>query len=115
MDPRRAARPVEVRGHRFEPDQIVVCWLASANRDEAMFEDGERFDVGRADNRHIAFGFGTHYCLGANLARLEGQVALRALLRRTRHFERTDSAPLPLHPSLVFRGVTSLPLRLDAA
>jgi len=115
MDPRRAARPVEVRGHRFEPDQIVVCWLASANRDEDMFEDGERFDVGRADNRHIAFGFGTHYCLGANLARLEGQVALRALLRRTRHFERTDSAPLPLHPSLVFRGVTSLPLRLDAA
>ena len=66
----------------------------------------------RIDNRHLAFGFGPHYCLGANLARLETEVALRVLLARTRSFDRTDDAPLPLHPSIVFRGVTSLPLRL---
>jgi len=115
MDPRRATRRVELRGHVVEADQLVICWLGSANRDEDVFADGERFDVGRSDNRHLAFGFGPHYCLGANLARLEGQVALRTLLTRTQSFERTDDTPLPLHPSIVFRGVTHLPLQLSPA
>ncbi len=115
MDPRRATRRVELHGHTIEPGQFVVSWLGSANRDEEVFADGERFDVARDDSRHLAFGYGTHYCLGANLARLEAQVALRTLLARTRSFERTDDEPLPLHPSIVFRGVTKLPLRLVAA
>jgi cytochrome P450 len=63
----------------------------------------------------MAFGFGPHYCLGANLARLEAQVAIGALLRRTRSFARPTRDPLPLHPSIVFHGVTALPLRLEAA
>lgn len=113
MDPRRATRDVEVRGHLIKKDTFVISWLGSANRDEEIFCDGERFDADRSDNRHIAFGFGIHYCLGANLARLEGQVALRTLLTRTRSFARTDAAPLPIHPSIVFRGVTALPLRLE--
>jgi len=115
LDPRRATRRVELRGEVIEPDQIVVSWLGSANRDEDVFADSERFDITRTDARHLAFGLGPHYCLGANLARLEAQTAIGALLRRTRSFERTTSEPLPLHPSLVFRGVTSLPLRLTAA
>jgi len=115
MDPRCATRRVELHGHTIEAGQFVVSWLGSANRDEEVFPDGERFDIAREDNRHIAFGYGTHYCLGANLARLEAQVALRTLLSRTRAFERTDDAPLPLHPSIVFRGVTALPLRLIPA
>jgi cytochrome P450 len=115
LDPRRATRTTELLGERVEAGQIVVSWLGSANRDEEVFADGERFDIGRQDNRHMAFGFGPHYCLGANLARLEAQVALRALLERTRSFERTGSEPLPLHPSIVFRGFTRLPLRLEAA
>ncbi|GIW41788.1 MAG: polyketide biosynthesis cytochrome P450 PksS [Candidatus Binatia bacterium] len=115
LDPRRATRDVEVRGHRIRKDQVVVCWIGSANHDEEVFPDPERFDIGREDNRHLAFGFGVHYCLGANLARLETQVALRVLLERTRSFERVGSDPLPLHPSIVFRGVTSLPLRLVPA
>ena len=114
LDPRRATRRVELRGEVIEPDQIVVSWLGSANRDEDVFADPERFDITRTDARHLAFGLGPHYCLGANLARLEAQTAIGALLRRTRSFERTTSEPLPLHPSLVFRGVTSLPLRLAA-
>ena len=71
--------------------------------------------MGRPRGSHLAFGFGVHYCLGANLARLEAEVALTALLEGTRGFERTDDEPLPLHPSPVFRGVTKLPVRLDPA
>lgn len=114
LDPRRATCRVQLDGHVIEPEQIVVNWLGSANHDEQVFPDPERFDIGRAENRHLAFGFGTHYCLGANLARLEAQVAVAALLARTRSFERLDASPLPIHPSIVFRGVTKLPLRLIA-
>ena len=114
LDPRCATRRVELHGHTIEPQHIVVNWLGSANHDEQMFPEPERFDIGRSENRHLAFGFGTHYCLGANLARLEAQVAVGALLRRTRSFERVDDAPLPIHPSIVFRAVTTLPLRLLA-
>jgi cytochrome P450 len=115
LDPCCAKRAVALHGHTVEPGQIVVCWIGSANRDDEVFEHADQFDVGRGDNRHIAFGFGPHYCLGANLARLETQVTLRVLLQRTRGFERSDDALLPLHQSIVFRAVTSLPVRLVAA
>jgi cytochrome P450 len=115
MDPRRTTRPVELHGERIEAGRFVVSWLGSANRDEEAFPDPDRFDVARKDNHHLAFGFGPHYCLGANLARMETTVALRELLSRTKSFERTDDDPLPLHPSIVFRGVTKLPVRLRAS
>jgi cytochrome P450 len=115
FDPRRATREVELHGHKIRPDDFVLCWLGSANRDEAVFERPDVFDVARPKGSHLAFGFGVHYCLGANLARLEAEVALGTLLRRTSSIERLDVAPLPLHPSPVFRGVTSLPVRLRAA
>jgi cytochrome P450 len=73
------------------------------------------FDIRRKNSRHLAFGFGPHYCLGASLASLEAHVAVGALLERTRAFRRVDDYRLPLHPSIVFRGVRSLPLRLEAA
>ena len=113
MDPRRAVRATEIRGHPIEAGQIVLSWLGSANRDEAVFERPDEFDIGRRDSRHLAFGFGPHYCLGASLATLEAVTALRALLARTRAIRRIDDAPLPLHPSFVFRGVTSLPLEVE--
>ncbi|TMA51150.1 MAG: cytochrome P450, partial [Deltaproteobacteria bacterium] len=115
MDPRRAARAADVRGHRIEAGQIVLSWLGSANRDETVFERPDDFDITRRDNRHLAFGFGPHYCLGASLASIEAQAALRVLLARTRSIRRVDDAPLPLHPSFVFRAVTSLPLELEPA
>jgi cytochrome P450 len=112
FDPRRATRTVELHGVKLEPDDYVLCWIGSANRDETVFERADVFDAGREKNPHIAFGFGAHYCLGANLARLEARVALEALLAATRSIERAGSEPLPLHPSPVFRGVTKLPVRL---
>lgn len=113
MDPRRATRDVEVCGVKIRRDEYAVCWLGSANRDEQVFANPERFDIERAAGKHLGFGFGPHYCLGANLARLEAQVAIRTLLEQTDGFERTDSSPLPLHPSIVFRGVGRLPLELQ--
>jgi cytochrome P450 len=113
FDPRRVMRATEIAGTRIEENSMVLCWLGSANRDEAVFERPDTFDVGRSDNPHIAFGFGVHHCLGHNLARLEARVALEVLLERTSGFERIGTEPLPLHPSPVFRAVTKLPLRLD--
>jgi cytochrome P450 len=115
FDPRRATRPVALHGVEIRENDFVLSWLGSANRDERVFERPERFDVAREKNPHLAFGFGTHYCLGANLARLEARVAIGALLARTKGFERCGEEELPLHPSPVFRAVTKLPLRLFAA
>lgn len=111
-DVRRLARDTEVGGVLLEAEKIALLWLGSANRDEAVFSDPERFDITRSDNRHLAFGFGPHFCLGANLARLEAQVALRVLLQETREWHLRADEPLPLHPSLIFRSFTRLPLEL---
>jgi cytochrome P450 len=115
MDPRRATRATEIDGVPVRQDQFVIGWIGSANRDEAVFERPDAFDIRRRNTRHLAFGFGPHYCLGASLASLEAQVAIGALLERTRSFRRANDDPLPLHPSIVFRGVRSLPLRLEPA
>ena len=110
LDPRRATRRVELRGEVIEPDQIVVSWLGSANRDEDVFADPERFDITRTDSRHLAFGLGPHYCLGANLARLEAQTAIGALLRRTRSFGRTTSGRCrSTEPGVPRRDVVAAP------
>ena len=114
FDPRRATRRLELDGVEVGADDFVLCWLASANRDESVFERPDVFDISRERNPHLAFGFGAHYCLGANLARLEARVAVATLLERTRHFERVGDENLPLHPSPVFKGVRELPLRLVA-
>jgi cytochrome P450 len=115
MDPRRAVRATEIHGVPVAENQFVISWIGSANRDEEVFERPDQFDIRRANNRHLAFGFGPHYCLGASLASLEAQVAVDALLDRTRSFRRADDAPLPLHPSIVFRGVRALPLEAEPA
>lgn len=77
---RTATRDVDFHGHDIKAGDKVVFWEASANRDERVFADAMRFDVGRDPNPHLGFGFGVHYCLGANLARLELRVIFEELL-----------------------------------
>jgi len=72
---RHATKDMTLHGEHIKAGDAVVAWLGSANRDEEMFPDPFRFDLGRTPNRHVAFGFGPHYCVGAPLAR----IALRML------------------------------------
>lgn len=111
---RRATRDVEVGGKTIPSGQMAVVFLAAANRDPEVFNDPESFDVGRTPNRHISFGLGVHFCLGAPLARLEARVAIEEFLSRTSHFERVDDALLPRVPTFIMRGVRSLPLLVKA-
>jgi cytochrome P450 len=79
---RTATRTASLGGQSIEPGQKVLVWEGSANRDAAVFENPEVFDVGRKPNPHLGFGQGVHYCLGANLARLELRVLFEELLGR---------------------------------
>jgi cytochrome P450 len=112
--PRRAATSLTLHGVEIQPNDFVLCWIGSANRDAKVFDDPETFEPRREKGAHLSFGFGPHYCLGANLARLEARVAIEALLARTSRIERAWTGDLPIHPSPVFRGVTQLPVRLRA-
>ena len=79
---RTATRPATLGGYRIEPGQKVLVWEGSANRDAAAFADPDRFDITRKPNPHLGFGQGVHYCLGANLARLELRVLFEEILGR---------------------------------
>lgn len=84
---------VEFRGSHFRKGEAVVAVLGSANRDPAVFEEPECLDIGRRENRHLSFGYGVHFCLGAQLARLEAQIAFRELLRRMPNLQAVDLKP----------------------
>lgn len=85
---RLVTEEVEIRGQRIAPGETIVMWYPSANRDEDVFEEPERFDIARDPNEHLAFGgFGEHFCLGANLARLELRSIFRHLLARMDEIE----------------------------
>ena len=93
---RTVARDTALAGHGLRAGQRVVAWIGSANRDEAAFDAPDRFDAHRAPNRHLAFGAGGHFCLGAPLARLEARIALTQ--RATSGPEQaasTSAAPAP--------------------
>ena len=113
--PRLCAKPARLDRIEIDAGQFVLLWIGSANRDEAVFERPDDFDIGRTTNPHIAFGFGTHSCIGSHLASIEGCIVLRALLERTRSFELVNREPLPMHSSFVARSYRSLPVRLVPA
>ncbi|MGH7278382.1 MAG: cytochrome P450 [Candidatus Rokuibacteriota bacterium] len=110
---RIAAEDLELEGRRIRRGDRLFLMLNAANRDPAQFPEADRLDLRREPNRHIAFGYGIHFCLGAPLARLEAQIALPAVLRRLPDLEIATEAPEWLD-SLVFRGVKSLPVAFRA-
>jgi cytochrome P450 len=112
---RTVARDATLGGQGLRAGQRVLAWIGSANRDAAAFRDPDRFDPRRAPNRHIAFGSGEHFCLGAPLARLEARIALTALLARTRGLRRAGDGPLPVVESGIVYGVRHLPVVFDPA
>ncbi len=102
------------KGHRMRRGDVVRVSLASANRDPAQFTDPDELDLARADNKHLAFGHGIHYCLGAPLARLEGQIGLQTLFGRFPTLRlAVPPEELVWRPGVLFRGLTKLPLQFD--
>jgi cholest-4-en-3-one 26-monooxygenase len=111
---RTAQRDTEIRGPRVAEGQKVVIWYLSANRDEAVFVDPYRFDVGRSPNEHVAFGGGgPHFCLGANLARLEIRVVFEELLRRLPDMEL--AGPVERLRSNFINGIKHMPIAFSEA
>ena len=109
---RWAARDLELHGARIQQGDLVLAALIAANRDPAEFPDPDRFDITRTPNRHIAFGNGIHYCLGAPLARLEGAIATNSLLKRFPNLQLAVPAEsLEWTPSLLLHGLRALPVR----
>jgi hypothetical protein len=100
---------VTIGGKTINAGEMVMPFLAAANRDPAQFADPERLDIGREDNRHIAFGWGIHFCLGAPLARVEGQIAINTLVQRMPKLAlASDKADWRF--SLTLRGLERLPV-----
>jgi cytochrome P450 len=109
---RKAKRDAVLGGVAIPAGSMLLLRFASANRDEARFPDPDRFDVRRANaGEHLAFGHGIHFCIGANLARKEMQVAFRTLLARLEDFRLAPGRPAPRHkPSVLLRGLAELHL-----
>jgi cytochrome P450 len=109
---RIAAVDVERRGKLIRRGDRIRWVMASANRDPRAFPDPDRFDLSRSPNPHVSFGSGIHYCLGATLARVEGQEVLRALAERFPSL-RLDTDRLEYQPSVQFRSLKALPVAWD--
>jgi len=108
---RNPIRDYELDGRTIAKDDELTLVLASANRDPAVFADPERVDLARGENRHLSFGFGAHFCLGASLARLEGQIALGSIVARFPGLK-LASESVEWKPGIALRGLVALPVRL---
>ncbi|OIB02227.1 cytochrome P450 [Paenibacillus sp. LC231] len=112
---RWAAEDMDFHGVHMKKGDLVVIALNSANRDASQFENPDIFDITREKSQHLAFGKGIHLCLGAPLARLEGEIAINTLLRRYPHFElQRDIDELEWRPGMIVRGVKEIPISLHA-
>lgn len=108
---RRASEDLSYGGQQVQAGDTIWLWIASANRDPARFADPDRLDLTRQDNRHLTFGLGPHYCLGAALARLELQVAISTLRERYPNLTITSST-IDWRRDGAIRGPRTLPVRL---
>ncbi len=109
---RLAPSDCNLGGKLIREKQAVVAVMAAANRDPERFPEPDRFDVTRTENRHLAFGWAAHFCFGAALARIEGQVAFEVMLRRLRNIE-LETEKLEWRQNLGLRGLTQLPVSFD--
>jgi amino acid adenylation domain-containing protein len=109
---RLAPDDCELGGKQIRKRQAVIAVMAAANRDPERFPDPDRFDITREDNRHLAFGYAAHFCFGAPLARLEGQVVFESLLRRFPKFH-LEPQELVWRTNLGLRGLTSLKIGFE--
>ena len=107
---RNTTRAVSLRGQAIPAGESVIAWIGSANHDETLFPQPERFEIERSPNKHLAFGNGIHYCLGAPLARLEARLALGAMLERFSSVSLAPGSALQRRPSLIVYGLRSLPV-----
>ena len=112
---RIAREDLRLRGQTIRQGELLYLSLGAANRDPEMFSEPDRFDVGRSDNRHLAFGVGPHLCLGMTLARRELEVALGRLVQRLPRLRFDGERPVRRRAdSLLFRGLEALPVRFDS-
>ena len=107
---RLAPADVEMGGKQIRKRQAVIAVMGAANRDPERFSEPDRLDISRQDNRHLAFGWAAHFCFGAALARLEGQIAFETLLRRLPNLALDTTTPLEWRHNLGLRGLTALPV-----
>ena len=113
MVTRGALIDTELSGQKIQAGQVVAVAFAAANRDPARFPDPDRMDIERPDNRHFGLGVGLHYCLGAQLARVETQIVLEIALEKLPNLALTDEPPSWV-PSLLMHGMTALPVTCGA-
>ena len=111
---RQTAQPVEVQGRTIPEDEVVIGWLASANRDPRVFEDPDTFEPERDNLNHVAFGKGVHTCLGSSLARLEARVMLDEFLDRVADAELLTDNLDPFFSRATY-GMERLPIRVEPA
>jgi cytochrome P450 len=109
---RIATEDVELRGRTIRCRDVVAAMLGAANRDPDRFARPDAFDLTRTPNRHLAFGYATHFCLGAGLARLEAQIAFATLLRRFRRLTALEALPR-WKPQVFFRELAALPVAVE--
>lgn len=108
---RWAAEPFQIHEQTIQKGDMVIIALASANRDETVFENPETFDITRENNRHIAFGHGSHFCLGAPLARLEAKIAITTLFKRMPELQiKGDREDIKWQGNYLMRSLEELPL-----
>lgn len=111
---RLAPHDIEMHGKLIHKRQAVIAVMAAGNRDPERFVEPDRFDITRPDNRHLAFGWAAHFCFGAPLARIEGQIAIEAICRRLHNLRLAPGpGPLTWRTNLGLRGLTSLPVEFD--
>lgn len=103
-----------LNGKQIRKRQAVIAVMGAANRDPERFPDPDRLDITRQDNRHLAFGWAAHFCFGAPLARIEGQIAFESMLRRFPNLA-LEAAPLTWRSNLGLRGLTALPVSFAKA